>query len=49
MSPFQVFSAIGSFVAKAKKFASFVSTVFRVATVVMGIKGFCLRTRKRKG
>jgi hypothetical protein len=40
MSPMQVFSAIGSFVARAKAVASFVSTVFRVATVLIGIKNF---------
>jgi hypothetical protein len=40
MSPFQVFSAIGSFVARAKAVASFVSTVFTYATVLIGIKNF---------
>jgi hypothetical protein len=40
MSPMQVFSAIGSFVARTKAVASFVSTVFRVATVLIGIKNF---------
>ena len=40
MTPFQVFSAIGSFIAKAKTVASFGSTVFTYATVLIGIKNY---------
>ena len=40
MTPFQVFSAIGSFIAKAKTVASFVTNAFYLTTVLIGIKNY---------